>query len=62
LNLNGACNAANVDVIMVECESVNAQSTIALFEKMKIHQPSRKLNIFADNAPYHRRKMVTPYL
>lgn len=62
LNINGACNAATGDVIIHQCESVNAQSTIELFEKMKVHQPNGKLYIIADNARYNRSNMVKEYL
>lgn len=62
ININGACNAATGDVIINECESVNAQSTIELFEKMKVHQPSGKLYIIADNAKYYCSNMVKLYL
>lgn len=62
LNINGACNVAKLDVIIHENVTVNAQSTIALFDKMLLHQPKGKLNIIADNARYYRCFIVTEYL
>lgn len=62
LNINGACNVAKIDIIIHEDVSVNAQSTICLFEKMQQHQVKGKLNIIADNAKYYRSKLVSQYL
>jgi transposase len=62
LNINGACNAADGEVIVVESGTINAQSTIALFDKMQDHQPEGKLHIITDNAKYYRSKMVREYL
>ena len=45
-----------------ESESVNAQSTIELHEKIKANQPSGKLFFIADNARYYRSNMVSEYL
>ncbi len=62
ININGACNVEKTDVIIHEDVSVNAQSTIALFEKMQQHQPKGKLFVIADNARYYRSKLVAEYV
>lgn len=62
LNINGACNIAKTEVIIHEDVSVNAQSTIALFDKMQLHQPKGILHVIADNARYYRSKLVGEYL
>jgi transposase len=62
LNINGACNVEKIEVIINEGVTVNAQSTIALFDKMLLHQPKGKLNIIADNARYYRCSVVSEYL
>jgi transposase len=62
LNINGACNVAKLEVIIHDDVTVNAQTTIALFNKMLVHQPKGKLNIIADNARYYRSIMVSEYL
>lgn len=62
LNINGACNVAKIDVVIHEDVSVNAQSTIALFDKMLINQPIGKLHVMADNARYYRSVLVSEYL
>lgn len=62
LNINGACNIENAEVIIHEDESVNAQSTIQLFDKMQVHQPTGKLFVIADNAKYYRSVLVSTYI
>ena len=62
LNINGACNVAHGDVIIHEDISVNAQSTIFLFDKMQVHQTKGKLFVIADNARYYRSNLVQEYL
>jgi transposase len=62
LNINGLCNVDKLDVIIHEDTSVNAQSTIALFDKAQAHQPKGLLIIIADNARYYRSKMVEEYV
>jgi transposase len=62
LNINGACNVAKLEVIIHEDVTVNAQSTVALFDKMLLHQAKGKLNIIADNARYYKCSVVSEYL
>ena len=62
LNINGLCNVAKTEVLIHEDESVNAQSTILLFDKAQAHQTKGQLIIFSDNARYYRSKLVKEYL
>lgn len=62
LNINGACNVAKGEVIIHTDISVNAQSTITLFDKMQTHQTKGTLFVIADNARYYRSKLVSEYL
>ena len=62
LNINGACNVAKSEVIIHTDVSVNAQSTICLFDKMQVHQSAGVLYVIADNARYYRSKLVAEYL
>ena len=62
LNINGLCNAQKLEVIVHEDTSVNAQSTLLLFDKVQAHQPKGKIIIIADNAKYYRSKLVSEYL
>lgn len=59
LNINGACNVEKARVIIHQDVSVNAQSTIKLFDKMQAQQPKGLLITYADNAKYYRSKLVT---
>jgi transposase len=63
INLNGAYNVNNQDVIIREDPTINAQSTIKLFEQIQ-NKYSLKIRIYAiaDNAKYYRSKLVKEYL
>ncbi len=62
LNLNGAYNPETKQAIIHESEQINAQSTIALLEKIKHHQPQGNIIIISDNAKYYHAKMLKQYL
>ena len=62
ININGAYDIENHSLVFHEDESVNAQSTLALFDKMQRKQAKGKINIIADNARYYRSKLVSEYL
>jgi transposase len=63
ININGALNPRNHDVIFREDTSINAESTIKLFDQLQSHYPNAP-NIYciADNAKYYRNKAVKAYL
>lgn len=63
LNLNGAYNPHNQDVIIHEDSVVNAQTTIKLFEKVEAAYPTADtIYLFADNAPYYRSQVLSEYV
>jgi len=64
VNINGALNAHDVtDAVIDVADSVNAQSTIRLLEKVKKKKPSkRRIYIYSDNARYYRSKLLKAYL
>src|SRR5271156_5648717 len=63
ININGALNANNLEVITVTADCINAQSTISLFQKLEEQFPHAKRIIsVCDNASYYRSKLVTEYL
>jgi transposase len=63
LNLNGAYNPNNQDVIIREDPSINAQSTIKLFEQIQNKYSIKKwIYAIADNAKYYRSKLVKKFL
>lgn len=62
LNLNGAYNPETAKAIIVECEAVNAQSTIELFEEIQRKQKSGKIFFVSDNARYYHSAFIKEYL
>jgi transposase len=64
VNINGAVNAQNpVEVLFVESESVNAQSTQALYEKIIAQNPNKsKIYVIGDNARYYKNKFLKEWL
>jgi transposase len=62
LNLNGAYNPQTRQVIIHESDQINAQSTIALLEKIAQQQPKGKIIILSDNAPYYKSRVLKEYL
>lgn len=63
LNINGALNIKSLDIEVVYSESVNAQSTIELFNKLEsLHPDAKRIAVVADNAKYYHSKLVREYL
>ena len=62
ININGAYNIAEHSVTVREDESINAQSTIQLFEQLLKEYPLGMLYIILDNARYYRSRLVAEFL
>jgi len=63
LNINGVINIQNLDAVTRFDDSINAESTIALFQQIEKHYPkAKKLHIICDNARYYRSRKVSEYL
>jgi transposase len=63
LNLHGAIDLETGMTRIVEVLTVDAQSTIALFESLERAYPQlRKIHVFLDNARYHHAKLVREWL
>jgi transposase len=62
ININGAYNIEDHKVVIEESEWINAQSTMALFEKLIKEQPMGMIYIILDNARYYRSQLVTDFL
>jgi len=63
VNINGAIDIQRLDVVTEFGEAVNAQSTLALFEKIESRHPrATRIYIFSDNARYYRCRLVREYL
>lgn len=64
ININGAMNAQQPeDVVIIEAERINAQSTISLAEKLLEKHPNKaKIYVFCDNAPYYSCSLLLEWL
>ena len=63
LNINGDIDLDSMKLIMRYDETINADSTIRLFEQIEMTYPTAiKITIVCDNARYYRSKLVKAYL
>jgi len=60
---NGAVNVDSMNRIMRYDDTINAQSTIQLFDQITSAYPdARKITVICDNARYYRSRLVKSYL
>lgn len=63
ININGALNAETREAIVVEADTINAESTIWLLQKIEVHYPvAPYIYVFSDNARYYHSEEVANYL
>jgi transposase len=63
LNINGAINTVSLQVIVRHDDTINAQSTIQLFQQIEAHPPAAAyIHIICDNARYYRSQLIRDYL
>jgi len=63
INLHGGIDLEIGKTLIHEAETIDALSTIALFEKTEAAYPhSRYIHLFVDNAAYHHAKIVKQWL
>ena len=63
INIHGAVNLENFDFQFVESVTVDADSTIALLQKIEAANPTKTaIYIFLDNARYHHARAVKKWL
>ncbi|NJL77539.1 MAG: IS630 family transposase [Saprospiraceae bacterium] len=64
VNINAVMNAENpCQVVMVESESINAQSTLELYKKIEIlHPEARNIYVICDNARYYKNTLLNQSL
>lgn len=58
LNILGALDIADKKAVVLERETIDAQSIIAMCEEIKKKQPHGKVYIILDNAKYHHARIV----
>lgn len=63
INIQGAYNPNNQDVIIQEDESLTSENTIEFFKKIEEYYPTKsKIYVICDNARYYKNKDVKKYL
>ena len=64
ININGLVNARDVtDIIAIDCERINAQSTRELYQKaLERHPTIEKMYIISDNARYYKNKELSQWI
>jgi transposase len=63
LNINGALNIENMDIVTCFDPTINAQSTLGLLRKLEAKHPEAEtIYVVCDNARYYRCILVNEYL
>ena len=63
LNINGAVSLDNMQLVMRYDDTINADSTIKLFEQIEAaYSAAPKITVICDNARYYRSNLVKDYL
>ena len=63
LNINGAMNISTLEPVIRYDDTINADSTIALFKQIEAkHLNVQNIPVIADNARYYHAKIVSEYL
>lgn len=63
ININGALNVDNLDVVIREDDTINTQSTLKLFETIEEKHPKAEtIFITLDNAKYYKNSLIQGYL
>ncbi len=63
INIQGAYNPHNQEIIIHEDKNLNAENTIEFFKKIeKAYLNKKTIHLILDNAAYYRNKVVTKFL
>lgn len=62
LNILGALSIQNREAVVIERETIDTISIIALFEEIKQKQPQGKVYVVLDNAKYHHARIFNHWL
>lgn len=63
LNINGALNIDNMAAVVHYAETLNAQTTMELFDKIQAAYPDKKrIHLIIDNARYYKNRELQKYL
>jgi transposase len=61
LNLHGALNLEDLEVVVREDKTINYESTIAMFNQLERKHPKGEIHLIIDNASYYKKKEVQIY-
>jgi transposase len=63
LNINGVLNIETMETVTYFSETINAEETIKLFDKIQETYPNKKkIHLILDNARYYKNKLIKAYL
>ena len=63
LNINGVLNIETMETVTYFSETINAEETIRLFDKLQETYPDKKkIHLIVDNARYYKNKLIKAYL
>lgn len=63
ININGALNADTLEVVIRTDDTINSQSTLALFRALELkHSQAESIFITLDNARYYKNALIYDYL
>lgn len=63
LNINGVIDCSDLSAIVRYDDTINAQSTIKLFQQIELQNPDAvRIHIICDNARYYHARLVKDYL
>jgi len=63
LNINGVLNIENMETVVHYADTLNAQTTMELFDKIQEAYPDKKkIHLIVDNARYYKNKELQLYL
>src|SRR5260370_9319241 len=63
LNINGVLNLETMETVTHFSDTINAEETIHLFDKIQETHPNKKsIHLILDNARYYKNKLIKAYL
>jgi transposase len=63
LNINGVLNIATMETVTYFSDTINAEETVHLFDKIQAAYPNKKrIHLIVDNARYYKNKLIAAYL
>ena len=61
LNVNGVLDIEKMETVVHFADTLNAQTTMELFDKIQEAYPDKKIHLIIDNARYYKNKLLQAY-